>query len=158
MPTYKNIIFDICGVLFEYASVRRDRAHGNTFKPIESGIDILKKLHMKTDNNGNKIFRFFGCTNMSESRKKILISEYPEITMLFEDIITSEKAGYPKPDTRIFRFLCDLYGLQAKESIFIDDNQEFVQSARSIGMSGIWFSTIQQVIQGFEKIGIFIVD
>lgn len=57
----------------------------------------------------------------------------------FDKIITSERAGYKKPDKRIFEFALQQTGAIAPESIIIgDDLDADIMGAQGIGMDQIW--------------------
>ena len=58
----------------------------------------------------------------------------------FRGIVVSAEEGVAKPDPRLYRILLDRYGLQAGESLFIDDNRDNVEGARRVGMEGWQFT------------------
>ena len=59
----------------------------------------------------------------------------------FDKIITSESAGYLKPDRRIFDYALNLLGIDVKECIMIGDNPHIdCLSAESIGIRSILFT------------------
>lgn len=45
-----------------------------------------------------------------------------------------------KPDLAIYKLLCDRYGLEPSECIFVDDRQENVDAAMSAGMDAVLFT------------------
>lgn len=45
-----------------------------------------------------------------------------------------------KPDKRIYEILCERYGLDATECVFIDDSEKNVKAAEAVGMKGIWYN------------------
>lgn len=49
-----------------------------------------------------------------------------------------------KPDTAIYHYLCDKYGLEPKESVFIDDRPENIEGAAAAGIRGICFQNYEQ--------------
>lgn len=57
----------------------------------------------------------------------------------FNGIMVSSHVHLVKPDAEIYRLLCDTYGLQPSECIFIDDMQANVEAARALGMAGVVF-------------------
>jgi putative hydrolase of the HAD superfamily len=57
----------------------------------------------------------------------------------FDKIITSERAGYKKPDRRIFDFALQETGADISNSIIIGDDPEAdIMGAREMGMDQIW--------------------
>ena len=62
------------------------------------------------------------------------------IRSFFKNITTSEKAGYKKPDERIFSYALSVGNASAYNSLMIgDDAQVDVQGAENVGMKGILF-------------------
>ncbi len=58
---------------------------------------------------------------------------------LFDGVMVSSRVHLVKPDARIYELLCDTYGLNPAECIFIDDMQANVEAARACGMAGVVF-------------------
>jgi 2-haloacid dehalogenase len=53
---------------------------------------------------------------------------------LFDGAVVSGQIGLMKPDPAIYRHLLDRFGLQAADSLFIDDVPANVDAARALGM------------------------
>lgn len=66
-------------------------------------------------------------------------SQY-EITKEFDGIIFSAVIQKLKPEPDIYRYLFDTYSLKPSECFFIDDCEENIIAARSLGMDGIIFT------------------
>ena len=49
-----------------------------------------------------------------------------------------------KPNVDIYEYLLEEYGLEAAESVFIDDREDNVKTARKLGMKGIVFQNYEQ--------------
>lgn len=61
------------------------------------------------------------------------------IDKYFDKIITSERAGFQKPDSRIFAYALQLTGAQLNESLIIGDDPEAdILGAARVGMDQIW--------------------
>ena len=58
---------------------------------------------------------------------------------LFDGVMVSSDVHLIKPDTRIYELLCETYGLEPQECVFIDDRPENVEAAERVGMKGIVF-------------------
>lgn len=56
---------------------------------------------------------------------------------LFEVIIDSSAVGIRKPDPRIYRMALDQLGVDAANSVFLDDAPGNIEAARSLGMHAI---------------------
>lgn len=60
---------------------------------------------------------------------------------LFDEIIISAEVGLRKPDSAIFNLMLERLDIQPHEAIFVDDNPHNVAAAESVGMTGIIFTT-----------------
>lgn len=57
-----------------------------------------------------------------------------------------------KPDAEIYEHLLKEYSLSAPECVFIDDREENVETAVSLGMKGIVFRGYEQAAAALEKV------
>jgi epoxide hydrolase-like predicted phosphatase len=63
-----------------------------------------------------------------------------EMLDLFDVVFCSGDEGIVKPDPRAFVLTLERLGISAKEAVFVDDTQEYVEAARALGLRGIAFS------------------
>ncbi len=56
---------------------------------------------------------------------------------LFELVVDSHEVGLRKPEAAIYEFTLERLGLEAHETIFLDDTPENVTGARDLGIVGI---------------------
>jgi epoxide hydrolase-like predicted phosphatase len=61
-------------------------------------------------------------------------------------LIISAEVGLAKPDPRIYQLALEKLGVQAGDSIFLDDFKENVEAARAVGMLAIHFVDPQTAI------------
>ena len=86
----------------------------------------------------SKGYELYGLTNWS-------METFPEarerfgILQMIDRYVVSGAEGLVKPDPWLFQVLLDRYHLNAKDCIFIDDNESNVQAAKVLGMEGIVF-------------------
>ncbi|MBE5942015.1 MAG: HAD family phosphatase [Lachnospiraceae bacterium] len=88
--------------------------------------------------------------------KVFLLSNYP-LTMYelhwptfdfyneVDGYIVSAKERMKKPDERIYRLLCERYELTAESCLFVDDRQENIDAACSVGMDAILFEDYERL-------------
>ena len=57
----------------------------------------------------------------------------------FEACLFSAPLGMLNPDERIYRHLCETYGLLPEETLFVDDNAANVAGARAVGIHAYLF-------------------
>jgi HAD superfamily hydrolase (TIGR01549 family) len=78
----------------------------------------------------------FGCMYRSEAGKKIFRYFEPA------HIVVSGQCGFVKPQPAIFDYFLERYNLDPRSCIFIDDQLENVETARSCGLEAIWFNGV----------------
>lgn len=72
-------------------------------------------------------------------------ARFADVFRQFDGMIISGREKLIKPDTAIYRLLLSRYGLNAAETVFIDDRAENIRAAQSAGMQGI-------VYQGMDSL------
>jgi putative hydrolase of the HAD superfamily len=55
----------------------------------------------------------------------------------FDAFVISSKLGCLKPDPRIYRAAVEQIGVEPKSILFVDDDEEYVRAAESLGMLGV---------------------
>lgn len=75
----------------------------------------------------------YGISNFSRELFDRTLPAYPFLGA-FTGLVLSGDARMNKPDARIYRLLCDRYGLAPADCFFIDDSPANVEAARAIGM------------------------
>lgn len=72
----------------------------------------------------------------------------------FDAAFLSHEVGLKKPDPAFFRHALSTLGVDARETIFIDDNPRFVAAATVLGIHAIHFQHRDQLLQEFSHKGI----
>ncbi len=70
----------------------------------------------------------------------------------FDGGVFSFREGVVKPDPEIYKILLERYGLKAEESVFIDDTEENVRSAETLGFKGIVFTGYEDAVAKLAEI------
>lgn len=104
---------------------------------VEGTADVLRALKRAG-------YGIYGLTNWSAETFPLIRDTYP-VFREFDGIVVSGEEHLLKPDAAIYRCLIDRYGLQAEESIFIDDNAANVEAARGVGMKALQFESARQL-------------
>lgn len=90
----------------------------------------------------------------------IITNAYPSVYYIleslgikkyFKTIISSSDVYMCKPDLEIFRYALKVSGCNAEESFFVDDKEENVKMANSIGMKGIVFDNRKNDLRNLKK-------
>lgn len=72
---------------------------------------------------------------------------------LFDKMHISGQINIIKPDPAFFETLLTSYDVDPKESIFIDDLQENIDSAKTVGIDGILFTNAENLEQALTQRG-----
>jgi 2-haloacid dehalogenase len=84
-------------------------------------------------------YRIFGLSNWSVETFALVRPVYPVLDLM-EDMVISGKEKVMKPDHRIFELALKRFGINADETVFVDDNPANVQAACEMGIKGILFT------------------
>ncbi|HEY1644914.1 MAG TPA: HAD family phosphatase [Candidatus Saccharimonadales bacterium] len=76
------------------------------------------------------------------------------IGKLFDEIVISAEIGYMKPSKEIFNYCLEKLAVRPEEAVFIDDNQRFVEAAKSLGIESISYTGLDSLINTLSGIGI----
>lgn len=68
--------------------------------------------------------------------------------------LVSFRVGKTKPDPEMYRMFLSEYGLEAGECVFIDDTEENVEVAKTLGFEGIVFRTPEELVKDLKEMGV----
>ena len=107
-------------------------------------IDVIGDLRKKYQ--VGLISNIFDVTASFHQRQRLLA--------YFKPVILSCRVGLAKPDTDIFeRAIKDMH-LKGEEILYIDDSENHLEVARSLGMKTILFKDNKQLLKEFKKLKI----
>jgi 2-haloacid dehalogenase len=112
---------------------------------ISENTKLLDRLKTK--------FRLFGLTNWSAEAFPVIYPKY-EFFKVFEGIVVSGDEKIVKPGREIYELLLKRYGLQAVESLFIDDSIKNIETARDLGFSTIHINGTTNLQEELVKSGL----
>ncbi|KIC43627.1 hypothetical protein RA28_18405 [Ruegeria sp. ANG-S4] len=93
-------------------------------------------------------------TNWSAETWPEGLKVHPRLGEVFETLVVSGQEKMAKPDTRIFRLLCERAGIAPEDCVFIDDSPQNVDGARATGMDGIHFTSPQALESALSERGL----
>ncbi len=76
-----------------------------------------------------------------------------ELFEIFDGLIVSGVIKKTKPNREIYEYVLDTYGLDASETIFIDDNQKNIEGCRAVGIEGYLFDGDTQALRKYLGLG-----
>jgi haloacid dehalogenase superfamily, subfamily IA, variant 3 with third motif having DD or ED len=95
---------------------------------IEENTRLIKPLKEK--------YNVYGLTNWSAETIPLAMKRYDFFADL-DGIVVSGAEKTVKPDPELYRILLNRYGIQAGESLFIDDNYNNIETAQQMGFHTI---------------------
>ncbi|MDE0878839.1 MAG: HAD family phosphatase [Sphingomonas bacterium] len=72
----------------------------------------------------------------------------------FRDIVVSGDEKLVKPDPAIYHLALNRFGLEAKDTVFIDDNEANIAGARSVGLIALHFTGEPQLRRDLTALGL----
>jgi len=75
------------------------------------------------------------------------------LRQLCDFMVISHFTGLRKPDPEIWRLALELAQAEASESIYVDDREMFVESARELGFTAIHHTSLELTREHFARLG-----
>jgi len=97
----------------------------------EENTKLIKPLKEK--------YKVYGLTNWSAETLPLAMKRY-DFFADFDGIVVSGAEKTVKPHPELYRILLNRYGIQAEESLFIDDNAANIETARKLGFQVVHFT------------------
>ena len=94
-------------------------------------------------------YTLYGLTNWSAETIDFAFQRF-DFFKEFRGILVSGREKLIKPDPKIFQLLFQRFNISPSESLFIDDNEANIKTAKSLGLQGILFKTPTQLRQDLE--------
>ena len=82
------------------------------------------------------------------------ILENNDLYRLFDHIVISGEEGIRKPSEQIYRLALSRAGIDARDAVFIDDNEKNTLAAESVGIHGIVYKDNENLISDLKALGI----
>lgn len=115
-------------------------------------VEVYKDLQDYAIQLSQKGYRIYILSNTSAIYYEIERAGLLPITQVLSGKILSFEEQCMKPDVAIFQTCLERYQLLAERCVFIDDIEQNVQVARSLGMEAIQCQNSQQVIEELQVI------
>jgi len=113
-------------------------------------IDVIKKLRALNR------FKIIALSNVNKTHidHALQKKEFLVFLKLFDELIFSYEIHMIKPEPEIFLYTIKKAQCRPEEIVFIDDNLSNVNPARKLGISGIHFTNLKNLIEELKKLGI----
>ncbi|TFG29358.1 MAG: HAD family phosphatase [Promethearchaeota archaeon] len=122
----------------------------DAFNSIISGfnpemIEVLKKLKSK-----NK-YKLIALSNVNASHWDYLLEKNWGFMEYFDVLILSHEIHLTKPDPKIFQYAIEKAECKPEEILFIDDGLNNIRSAKGLGIIGIHFNGVDDLLQQLKN-------
>jgi len=121
----KNRLVTICNRI-----IFHPRGFARTSKLFKDGLNFAQECKQK----GHKLYVL---SNWDKESFSIMQELYPELFTLFDDMLISGEAKTLKPDASIYTMALEKFGIDARNTVFIDDLADNVIAARKCGIASI---------------------
>ena len=123
-----------------------NRIDANTFCNYYANIfrvneDVASLLPILKNN-----YKLFLLSNTDSIHQKYGWQKY-DFLKHFNKLILSHEVGAVKPEEKIYRAVEEASGYPSKEHIFIDDVEEYINAAKSLGWDGIHFRNYKFLVE-----------
>lgn len=100
-------------------------------------MSLKEKTHRELLRLKDK-YTIFCISNMSHKSWEVVKNEH-NFMKHFKDIVISAEVKMIKPCKEIFTFALNKFKIKPEESLFIDDLEDNIEAAKSVGIDGILF-------------------
>ena len=90
-------------------------------------------------------YPLYALTNWSTETFPFACQRYDRLLNAFQDIVVSGEEKHIKPQEELFNILLTRNGLEARESVLIDDSLVNVETARQLGFTALHFVNAAQL-------------
>ena len=111
------------------------------FPLIKKNFDYILKLKDK--------YNLYILSNITKESYEY-INSVIDINKVFKGGVYSFKEGIIKPNREIFELIIDRYNLKKEETIFFDDKKKNADMACEIGIKGVLFKTVNDIIDNIK--------
>ncbi len=116
-------------------------------------LKIIKPMQLLVEKLKKREYRLFILSNIDKETFFHLDTQYKSFFSNFDDIVTSFKTNLLKPEPHIFNYLLNTHKLTAQQCCFIDDQQENLATATSLGIVSVKFDTYSRLISQLKALG-----
>ncbi len=138
---------------FASADPEIEEALGKAFSSVEGmllGRDFAIPLVQDLHEAGYKVYYLSNYSRKAYNECGESLSFMPYM----DGGIVSFKVGKTKPDPQMYLQFLDEFGLEAGECLFVDDTEENVVAAKTLGFEGIVFKTYEQLLEDMKLCGV----
>jgi putative hydrolase of the HAD superfamily len=121
----------------------------DAFNSIIANLNLELIEVIRTIRQFNKI-RIICMSNINSSHWNYLKKQKWDIWELFDEFILSHEIQMTKPDPNIFKYAIKKAGCKPQEILFIDDGMNNVRAASELGIKGIRYFDIENLLDDLK--------
>ena len=114
--------------------------------------DNLAESRALRDHYRQRGHKTYALTNFSPELWDMAVSAFPWLDQGFDGIVMSGQEKLAKPDPRFFEILLQRYSVSPTTAIFIDDRADNCETASSLGLTAITFTTPDALRDELQRI------
>jgi len=111
-------------------------------------IDLIKKIR-----DTNK-YKLIALSNVNSSHWDFILKKNWDFLNYFHELILSHEIHLIKPDPEIFKYAIQKAGCKPQQIVFIDDGLNNIRSAKQLGIFGIKYTNLDELIEELKKLKI----
>lgn len=112
------------------------------YSPINGDVlDLIKRLRREV--------KIFALSNTNSIHKEV--NKGRGLFNNFDEVFLSFEIGIRKPNPEIYNIILDKVRLNPQEIVFIDDNEENIERAKSLGFIGIKYNGFESLLAELKK-------
>ena len=111
-------------------------------------IDLIKKIR-----DTNK-YKLIALSNVNSSHWDFILKKNWDFLNYFHELILSHEIHLIKPDPEIFKYAIRKAGCKPQQIVFIDDGLNNIRSAKQLGIFGIKYTNLDELIEELKKLKI----
>lgn len=125
----------------------------SAFNSIISGVNVEVVDLLKEIKEINK-YKIMCLSNVNSSHWEYLLNKKWDFLKYFDEYILSHEIHLTKPDKKIFEYTINKADCKPDEIVFIDDGLNNIRSAQQLGIKGIKFTNINDLIEELKKLNV----
>ena len=107
----------------------------------------IKELLIKLRSN----FRLVALTNTNVIHSKIWKTKFADTLKNFEKVFSSHEIRTRKPEATSYQTVLDYLSLKPQQTLFLDDNEEYINAAKKLGINTILVSSYNEMMQRLKE-------
>jgi len=124
-----------------------DNFYVSVIGPVSGMTEVVEALYAKD-------MPMYGLTNWSSETIAGAMDRVPMTRNCLREVVVSGYTGIIKPDPAIYEWAIDFFGVDPATTLFVDNNQSFVDGATAVGLQGELFIGAEALSARLRQLGV----